>query len=320
MSVYTSVSEAQLGKFLEKFDLGRPVAFTGITAGIVNSNYFLDTDRGGRYVLTLFEALEFEEVPFFLNLTSFLAEQGLPCAAPLADRDGMQLHELNGRPAALVMRLEGTSEERPGPAQCREVGCFMGRMHVVAASFPARRGAEYSMAWCRRQAAALQPLLSRAEQELLQVELDYEQQRGYVELPCGIIHSDLFRDNALFKGKQLTGILDFYCACHWPYMYDLAVAVNDWCHGDPHKTGAMLQGYRQAREVTAVEMDCWPAMLRAAALRFWLSRLVSLHFPKTGELTHVKDPEFFRELLCAHVAQGERLREPWFEARESLAQ
>ena len=124
--------------------------------------------------------------------------------------------------------------------------------------------------------------MSAPDRELLQAELEYEQRRGYVELPSGIIHSDLFRDNALFKDDRLTGVLDFYCACHWPYIYDLAVAVNDWCYGDPHKTGAMLQGYRQARAVTAAELECWPAMLRAAALRFWLSRLVNQHFPKTG--------------------------------------
>lgn len=319
MSVYTAVSSEQLERLLERFDLGRSTGLAGIPEGIVNSNYFLDTERG-RYVLTLFETLDFREVPFFLELTAFLAGQGLPCAAPVTDRNGVSLHELGGRPAAIVLRLPGDSVQHPGPAQCLEVGRFLGRMHVAAAAFPGRRGAEYSMAWCRRQAKALGPFLDSGERALLQDALDYERQRGYVALPSGMIHADLFRDNALFQGGRLTGVLDFYCACHWPYMYDLAVAVNDWCYADLQKTAAMLHGYRQARTVQEEELECWPAMLRAAALRFWLSRLANLHFPKAGELTHVKDPQFFRELLCTQVERGERLREPWFQEHASLAQ
>lgn len=319
MSVYTSVSRQQLERFLQPFEVGRVESFVGISAGIINSNYFLDTARG-RYVLTLFETLGFDEVPFFLDLTAFLATRQLPCAAPIPDRNGICLHELNARPTALVMRLEGNSVTLPHATQCLEVGHFMGRMHSLTPHFTGQRpSTEHSLQWCLQQATALQPRVAREDWALLQEELDYEQQQPREELPSGIIHSDLFRDNALFAGDQLTGVLDFYCACHGSFLYDLAVAVNDWCQGDPALTRALLHGYQQARSVSAAETACWPAMLRAAALRFWLSRLVNQHFPKAGELTHVKVPHVFRDLLRHHVAQGARLREPWFQAPDCRA-
>ena len=319
MSVYTRVNREELDAFLLEYDIGKASRLDGINEGIENTNYYLITDAG-EYVLTLFERHRFEELPYYLDLMAFFADRGIPCARPVRDTAGSYLRRLNGRPATIVHRLEGVSVRTPSYEQCVAVGRALARMHREAAGFSLTREPSRGPAWWREAADRVLPLLPKDEQSLLEDELAEQENNRFLDAPSGVIHADLFRDNALFVGDRLTGIIDFYYACNWPFVFDLAVAVNDWCNTgdrdrDTRHTKALLRAYQDLRRVSEREIEVWPMVLRAAALRFWLSRLADKHFPRRGELTHVKDPGVFRDVLRRNIAESERNRASWLPSR-----
>ncbi|OOZ40025.1 homoserine kinase [Solemya pervernicosa gill symbiont] len=315
MSVYTPVEQPELNQFLEHYDLGTLVSHTGISAGIENTNYFVTTTQG-EYVLTLFESLSADELPYFLDMMAFLAEHEVPSAHPMADREGHYLRELNGKPAALVQRLSGANVELPNEQQCAALGKSLGHMHSCGVEFPHQRDNGRGPHWWAVTTERMLPALDEDSRELLKAELAFQEQYRHSDLPRGIIHADLFRDNAMFEGDTLTGIIDFYYACNDILLYDLAVTVNDWCGNEDGslnelKLRAMLSAYHSERPLSSDEHAVWPVMLRAAALRFWLSRLQDKHFPREGEITHIKDPDVFKNILIDRIEHRDAIHAIW---------
>jgi homoserine kinase type II len=308
VSVYTPVSEAELAEWLGNYSVGRLVSCEPIKAGIENTNYFVTTAQG-RYVLTLFERLPAEELPFYINLMAHLARHGIPCPAPIADLSDQYLRALNGKPAALVTRLPGRSLERPGVSECAELGALLARMHLAARSYSAYLENPRGARWWRFAAREVRPFLDRNQSRVLDEELEFQAQNRFPDLPRAPVHADLFRDNALFEKGRISGVVDFYFAGVDCLLYDVAVCVNDWCLVDPQadrrldeaRTGALLDAYRAVRPLGGLEREAWGAMLRAAALRFWLSRLYDFHLPRPGMLVHAHDPEHFRDILELRV-------------------
>ncbi|HET7775427.1 MAG TPA: homoserine kinase [Azospira sp.] len=303
MSVFTPVTREQLQDWLPGCAVGTLVDFAGIAAGVQNTNYFV-TSTQGKWVLTLFETLAAEELGFYLGLMAHLAARGLPCPAPVAAADGAVLRPLAGRPAVLVSRLQGREVAVPGAAHAAAVGEALARLHLAARDFRPLRPNPRGAAWRQEAAAAVLPCLSAADRALLQDEMAWQEQPQQA-LPRGIVHADLFRDNVLFDGERLAGLLDFYFAGEDDLLFDLAVAANDWCVAadgrlDPQRTRALLAAYQRQRPLTPAEALAWPRLLRRAALRFWLSRLEDFHLPRPGRQVLVKDPEHFRHLLLAH--------------------
>jgi homoserine kinase type II len=315
MSVYTVVSQQELETFLCHYTLGELREFQGISAGIENTNYFVTTSEK-RLVLTLFEQHSREELGYFLELMAYLAEHEVPSAHPLADQQGHYLRELNGKPAALVMRLHGADVKHPNQQQCQAIGRALAQLHLAGKDFPGQRPNDRGPGWWRQSRNILFEHLDADDQALLDEELAYQDSFRHSQLPRGVIHADLFRDNALFDGDTLSGIIDFYYACNDVWLYDVAVTVNDWCSLedgtlDEDKLTTLLQAYHQTRPFTPAEAEAWPVMLRAGALRFWLSRLRDMHFPREGELTHIKDPNAFRQILLQRKQHSTALQAHW---------
>jgi homoserine kinase type II len=313
MSVYTKVTEPELGQWLAHYDVGALVRLQPIAAGIENTNYFVDTARG-RYVLTLFERLPRADLPFYLDLMTHLAGDGIPCPLPIADRAGRTLGELNGKPAALVSRLAGAWVLEPGPKHCAEVGQVLGRMHVSAGTYGGALDNPRGPRWWHWAAPQVLPFLDDERRALLEAELATQAAHRHDDLPRAAVHADLFRDNVLFENDRIGGVIDFYFAGVDALLFDVAVTVNDWCVNadgriDEVRARALLAAYRAERPFTATERAAWPIMLRAAALRFWLSRLYDFHLPRAGELVHAHDPEHFRRILALRVAESPHL--PW---------
>ena len=308
MSVFTPVSESQLAVWLTAYSVGAPIALEPIAAGIENTNYFVTTTQG-RYVLTLFERLPAEQLRFYLGLMAHLARHGIPCPAPIADLSDRYLSELNGKPAALVTRLPGASIERSEVAHCAALGALLARMHLAGRSYAGYLENPRGMRWWRSAASEVRPMLERSGQALLDEELRFQSLHRFPDVPRGPVHADLFRDNVLFDEGRLSGVIDFYFAGVDCLLYDVAVCANDWCLADPEgdprldpaRTTALLDAYRTLRPLGAPERDAWPVLLRAAALRFWLSRLFDYHQPRPGQLVRVHDPEHFRRVLSARI-------------------
>ncbi len=311
MSVFTTVTPDQLGVWLGNYDLGALTGLKGIAAGIENTNYFVDTTRGS-YVLTLFEKLTARELPYYLNLMAHLARHGVPCPAPVANRIGGFLGELNDKPASLVTRLSGADVVNPTPADCARVGAVLAQLHIAGQSYAGHNPNPRGAAWWTAVTPELLPHLDAGEKALLSSEVGRRDTQDAASLPHGAIHADLFRDNILFDAGEVAGVIDFYFACSGALLYDVAITVNDWCiqpdsRLDTARVHALLAGYHALRPFTAGEQGAWTAMLRQGALRFWVSRLYDYHLPRAGELTHAKDPEHFQRLLQSHIAHEREL-------------
>ena len=309
MSVFTTVSEAELTAWLGDYSLGQLLELQGIASGIENTNYFVTTGNG-RFVLTLFEKLTADELPFYLNLMAHLARHGIPCPCPVANRRNQFLGELNGKPACIVSRLNGKSTTAPSGVQCAAIGAMLGQMHIAGQSFsqimPNPRGA----AWRAATAPQVRAFLDAGLAALLESEVALHARHDWASLPQGVIHADLFRDNVLLEEDRVGGLIDFYFACSDALLYDVAITANDWCvNADGTPDAARIQGllraYHAVRPLLDSEREAWPMMLRAAALRFWLSRLFDKYLPRDGELIHAHDPCHFERILKNHIAAAQ---------------
>ena len=312
MSVFTTVSPEQMSAWLRNYSIGSLVELKGIASGIENTNYFLTTTHG-QYVLTLFEKLTSEELPFYLNLMAHLNNHGVPAPKPIANLQNEFLGELNAKPAAIVTRVPGSPVMEPDPLHCTRVGELLADMHLSGQTYQGEMENLRCAKWWTAVAPDIYRFLSPEDEQLLRTEIEFQSGNSREHLPRGAVHADLFRDNALFDGDVVGGFIDFYFACVDSLIYDVAITVNDWCSKpdatlDEARTSALLNAYVSVRRFTDLEKQMWPAMLRAGALRFWVSRLYDFHLPRAGELTHAHDPEPFRRLLLNHRNIDSRLQ------------
>ena len=265
MAVYTEVSFDEAATFLQTLELGTLQAIKGCAGGIENTNYFVDTDQG-EFVLTLFERLTFEQLPFYLHLMKHLAGRGIPVPDPQAAPSvalvpgkgrkgapgaepaaqlalavpGEILHSLKGKPAAVVNKLRGSSELNPGAAHCAAVGDMLARMHLAGLDFEMRQPNLRGLSWWNETVPVVVAYITPEQRRLILGELAYQNhiaaQSAYKTLPRGPVHADLFRDNVMFEGSGdgghsaiLTGFFDFYFAGVDTFLFDIAVCLNDWC-------------------------------------------------------------------------------------------
>jgi homoserine kinase type II len=318
MAVYTEVGFEQADAFVRGLGRGRVRALQGISAGIENTNYFVTSDTG-EWVLTLFERLGVEQLPFYLRYMQHLAQHGIPVPEPQADSAGQILHRLCGRPAALVNRLPGRQVLEPGPAHIVQLGDMLARMHRAGADFHLQQPHLRGLAWWTATVPEVLPFLDDARATLLRAELEFHRSvaasSAGMALPRGVIHADLFRDNVVFDEVQgedrLSGLFDFFFAGVDTCLFDLAVCLNDWCIDQASgrlledRAAAFCDAYHRVRPLATGELRLMPAMLRAAAFRFWLSRLWDLHLPRDAALLQAKDPNHFERVLRM------RIQRPW---------
>ena len=318
MAVYTEVGFPEADTLLQGLGLGPLTDLQGIRSGIENTNYYASTTKG-QWVLTLFERLSPAELPYYLRLMQHLATQGIPVPAPQADARGEVLHTVAGKPAAVVTRLPGSHRLAPDAEHAAQVGAMLGRMHVAGASFSLHQPHLRGIDWWVQTVPVVLPHLGADQAELLRDELAFQQQVAASpagqSLPRGPIHADLFRDNAMFDDTagpdRLCGFFDFYFAGDDVLLFDVAVCLNDWCadldtgHLVEERARAFMAAYQAARPLTHGEERLMPALLRAAAFRFWLSRLWDWHLPRDAALLQPKDPKQFERVL------RDRILNPW---------
>jgi homoserine kinase type II len=311
MAVFTEVSEDEARALLASLNLGELTSLRGIQGGIENTNYFASTDSG-EYVLTLFERLSFQQLPFYLHLMKHLAQRGIPVPDPAADKAGDILHTVCGKPAAVVNRLAGHSELAPAPRHCALVGDMLARMHLAGRDYNRSQPNLRGLAWWNETVPTVLPYLEEAQAALIKSELAYQNHiaasSAYAALPRGPVHADLFRDNVMFEDGRLTGFFDFYFAGVDTWLFDVAVCLNDWCIDlptgahDDERGRAFLDAYTRVRPLASAERQLLPAMLRAGALRFWISRLWDFHLPREASMLKPHDPTHFERVLRERAA------------------
>jgi homoserine kinase type II len=320
MAVYTEVSTDEVRALLRQLKLGELTELQGCAGGIENTNYFVTAEAGEEvreYVLTLFERLTFAQLPFYLRLMKHLARHGVPVPDPSADAQGDLLFELKGKPAVVVNRLRGKSELKPAATHCAKVGAALAQMHLAGRDFSMTQPNLRGLPWCVETVPVVLPFLASRQAVLIQSELAYQnhiaQSSGYAALPRGPIHADLFRDNVLFENlngePHLSGIFDFYFAGVDSWIFDIAVCMNDWCINlesgahNAERAQGLLAAYDAVRPLEGAERQLLAAMLRGAALRFWISRLADFHLPREASLLKAHDPAHFERVLRERVAQ-----------------
>jgi homoserine kinase type II len=321
MAVFTALSRTEVNAFLSQFSLGELVELEGIHTGIENTNYFVTTDHG-RYVLTVFERLTAKQLPFYLQLMLHLSRKGLPVPEPQPTRSGALLAELKSKPAALVTRLPGKATAEPTAAHCASVGEFLARMHLAGLDFAPFQPHLRGIGWWKSAVPKLQPHVPYDVMHTLAEELIFQdsffRSARFEKLPSGTIHADLFRDNVLLvrdgEDDRIGGVIDFYFAGCSIWLFDLAITINDWCieqasgEFEPARAHAMLNAYHAVRPLTEEEQECWRTSLRAAALRFWISRLYDYYLPRPAHLLTPHDPAHFERILKCRIAAASL---PW---------
>ncbi len=311
MAVYTEVDPETASRVLQAWDAGQLRSLQGAASGIENTNYFVETSTGA-WVLTVFERLDFDQLPFYLGLMQHLARHGLPVPEPRTDAAGGFLQRIVGKPASLVTMLPGACVDAPDVHHCELLGEVLARMHLAAADFPLQQANLRGIDWWTATVPVVTPYLPPDLAARVNDELAFQQRFAAAAathaLPQAAVHADLFRDNALFDGPddapRLSGIFDFYFAGTDHLAYDLAVVLNDWCIDlasgklQEARAEALVAAYRAVRPLGAAELRALPALRRGAALRFWLSRLADWHLPRAASVLSAKDPVHFERVLA----------------------
>ena len=306
MAVYTSINSSDLNDWIEKFNFKDLVNFKGISSGVTNSNYLIQMAHSN-YILTIFEHNNIEELPFYIDLMTYLAKENFLCPRPIENKNGQALGLLKEKPALMVSFLDGKEKVIRSPKSCYLVGQYLAKLHLTANNFPQLNKNTRGLDWVSDMYLNLKKYLSLEDQGILELEINYHKEMDKVELPEGIIHGDLFRDNVLFLNDKISGFIDFYYACNEKFIYDIAIAINDWCidqDGQINKSMFLefIKGYRSERKLTDNEQEYLNVSLRLAALRFWLSRLEDFYNAKEGEITSIKDPKHFKDILLDRQA------------------
>jgi homoserine kinase type II len=321
MAVFTPIKLEDISQWIsQEFDIGQASDIRGIHGGIENSNFFLDTVKDGKkheFVLTIFERLSAEQLPYYLELMRHLANQRIPVPRPIENHKGEILFSLKGKPAAIVSKLPGLSRLQPEANHCALVGEMLGKMHLAGKDFSKSQENLRSLGWWQKTIPSVLPHLNTSQKELLTHELATQEEffssSAYDMLPQGASHCDLFRDNVLFDPQgsadpsqdHLGGFFDFYFAGTDKWLFDVAVTANDWCLAenkqdlDPVRLDAFMKAYQSVRPLTKEEKASWPLMLRAAALRFWVSRLWDFYLPRDAQMLTPHDPTHFERILMS---------------------
>lgn len=320
MAVFTEVSPEQAQALLHELQLGELLSLRGIQGGIENTNYFVTSQSDGQtqeWVLTLFERLNHAQLPFYLGLMHHLAQQGIPVPDPVCNAQGQHLLTLADKPAALVNKLAGSSQLAPQATHCAAMGEMLARMHLAARDYDGDQPNLRGLPWWQAVVPDILPHLEDDQAQLLRAELAYQIHvhagSSHAALPRGPVHADVFRDNVMFEGERLTGVFDFYFAGVDTWLFDLCVCINDWCADletgvmDEARLRALLTAYETVRPLTGAERELFNPMLRAAAMRFWTSRLWDHHLPREASLLQPHDPTRFERVLRQRIHHPQSL-------------
>ena len=301
MAVYTTITKAELESFLIDFNIGTLVSFDGISSGVTNTNYLITTSKN-KFILTVFEHHSMEELPFFINLMTFLSTHHIDCPKPIKDNQNKAIRLLKDKPTLIVTYLNGFEVEKITELNCFAVGKALAKMHQVTKSLPEKRRNTRDLSWIEDTYLDMKSKLTSTEKNIIELEIDFLKSKQIDDLPKSTIHGDLFKDNVLFLDDSRPSFIDFYYACEEVLVFDIGIAINDWCINDDgsidqNKLSQFVDGYESERKLESVEKDFMYVALRWASLRFYISRLEHIHSNPSAEILAIKNPTQFKNIL-----------------------
>jgi len=309
MAVYTTIDDHEIASLLDAYDIGQLLSLAGIAEGVENSNFILRTTKD-TFILTLYEKRTNEaDLPFFMALKHHLSNAGLNCPLPIADKSGQVLQSIAGRPGAIFSFLDGVSYRKPSAEHCRNLGVILAEMHIKTANFTSTRanalGPDSWQALLDSIDHDPQDLPAGLRSKTKEI-LDDVIAKWPANLPQVVIHADLFPNNVMFVGDELTGVIDFYFACSDILAYDLAICLNSWCFEQDGtfnvtKSAAMIAGYQSVRALQDDEIAALPCLCTGSAIRFFLTRLYDwINTPKDA-LVKPHDPMEYWSKIRFHA-------------------
>lgn len=312
MAVFTKISDAQFNEILEGYDIGKFIKAEGISEGVENTNYKLHTDKNS-YILTIYEKrVNIEDLPFFMQLQDLLFAKGFPCPAPIKDKEGKILNDLNDKKFAIVSMIKGAWPRTINNSHVGEAASALAKLHNasndIASSGLHRKNKMDKEFWIE----TYNKVSKKAEEKYSDLANSVKEAVEKLEtfwpknIPFGIIHADYFPDNVLFKNGKVSGVIDFYMACEDLYIYDLAIALNAWCFEKDHsfnitKAKIFLRSYNEIRELTDPELDSLPILCIGASMRFLSTRLYDEFNTDSNAEVNIKDPREYIEKLKFHL-------------------
>lgn len=310
MSVYTTLTLKEVQDFAAPYGL-KAIDLIPIQGGIQNTNYFMVCEEQ-QYVLTVFEDMDEQAAGELVPVLEHLGQAGVAVPVPLS-HSGKAIHSIKGKPAQIAPRMLGEHPMPATKAQAEAIAIAQAKMHVALKDFKLEREFVRDHAYWYAVAQEIKPTLNAADKVLLGKLLGlYEALTAvYTDRPRGFIHSDLFRDNTLFEGDQLNGILDFYELNKDELLFDIAITLNDFCTDYPavtlneERAVAFLKAYESIRPLTEDEKACLQLYLAMAAGRFWMMRLQvaqkNAAEGRTGNDILQKNPEEMRNMLIERL-------------------
>lgn len=319
MAVYTHLGAEELAELIAHYDVGDLTSAKGIAEGVSNSNWLLETTGGGepgtRFILTMYERrIELADLPFFLSLLDHLAAKGCPVPRTVHDRQGAAFRMIEDKAVALIEYLPGVSVDHPTSAQAHSVGVALAQNHLAVADFAEARANDMGLSsWEETLGQCGENGLASIDTSLPGVVFPQLQSfagEWPTGLPRGVVHCDLFPDNVLMLGDEVSGLIDFYFAATDFFAYDLAVTHAAWSFERGGKlfrediSEALFAGYQSVRALSEAERAAFPILARGACIRFIASRAEDwLNTPKDA-LVARKDPMDFAHRLRFYDKAG----------------
>lgn len=306
MAVYTKLSESDIKELLGEFDLNPLHSFQSVADGIQNTTYFLTLTDSRRLVLTLFENRSGDELPFYTTFIRTLSEAGLPVPCALRDKEGADIHQVSNKPALLFPFIQGEHLVTPTLDEISQMGTALAKMHFVSLASSFEHKNPLGIQWMQQTLTLIENTLLPADKKLIEQQIQLRLRLNSAELPRCVIHADLFRDNVLFHGGKVAGVIDFFDAGTDCLILDIAVVINDWCLNEQgvvesSKRIAFLNAYERGRNLTELEKAYLPEALQIAATCVWLSRTKGELLAKQGSGQVTKDPNESKSLLLHHI-------------------
>ena len=313
MAVFTKLSKTEIENYLGLYDIGSLNQYSEIVEGIENTNYKIICN-GTPYILTIFEKrVNEDDLPFFINLKLYLNQNNFKCPRPIQNRNGEIINSIKNKKAVIISFIEGNKIDKPNINECNEIGKMLGDLHNLTINFnESRQNSLDIKEWKNLLSKCTKNEDKKFDIILREVEneIDFLESVWPKNIPSGVVHADLFKDNVFFKDEKITGVIDFYFSCYHFFLYDISIVINDWCFDSNGEIfnyeyyKAILNGYNEHKKITQQEIDSFNIILRSAAVRILVTRLHDYIFHPKDAIVLKKDPYQYYNILKWHQSNN----------------